>query len=65
MMQYWIAILERSLHSGSEYSTGIQYRIHVNTPIETLYGRNFSSVRIQDQDTAITVIVSGYSTGCM
>ena len=49
-----------AIHSGSGYSTGIQYRMHVNTPIETLYGQNFSSISIQYWYTGLV-----YSTGCM
>ena len=56
MMQYWLAVLEKiaagAIHSVSGYSTGIQYRMHVNTPIETLREQNFSSVTL-----------SGYSIG--
>ena len=40
-----------AIHSGSGHSTGIQYRMHVNTPIETWWRRKFSSVRTQNQYT--------------
>ena len=39
------------IHSVSGHSTGIQYRMHMNTTIETLWERMFSSVRIQYQYT--------------
>ena len=51
MMQYCIPVLEKiatgAIHSGLVYRTGIQYRMHVNTPIENLWEQTFSSISIQ------------------
>ena len=45
MMQYCISVLEKiatgAIHSGLVYRTGIQCRMHVNTPIEKLWEQTF------------------------